>query len=128
MKKHIQHDHEIVISGIHLELTDALKSIAREKVAKLIRHEDRVDRIKVDLEYDRTRDHTEQFIAKGRIEIAGPDLVVSVASEDLHESLDKLVDKLDRMLRRRSRYQKVKRKQAHDIDVPALLPKVALGG
>lgn len=125
MKNHTQHNHDIVITGIHLELTESLKASAREKLLRLIRHEDRIDRIRLGLEHDTTRSHTKAFVAKAVISLGGPDLVASVASEDLHKSLDILVDKLDRMLRRRSRYQKVKRNHLHDIDLPSLLPKVA---
>jgi putative sigma-54 modulation protein len=119
------HDHEIVISGIHMELTDALKSIAREKITKLIRHQERIDRIKLDLEYDAHKSHTNPFIAKAMVSIGGPDLVCSVASDDLHKSLDLLVEKLDRMLQRRARMHKEKRNHPHEIELPALLPKVA---
>lgn len=124
MKNTKAHDHEIVISGIHMELTDALKSIAREKIAKLIRHQERIDRIKLDLEYDAHKSHKDPFIAKAHVSIGGPDLVCSVASDDLHKSLDMLVEKMDRMLRRRARHQKVKRNHPHEIELPAFLPKI----
>ena len=124
MKYNKAHDNEIVISGIHMELTEALKNIAREKITKLIRHQERIDRIKLDLQYDSQRTHEAPFIAKAVISIGGPDLVCSVASDDLHKSIDMLVDKLDRMLRRRARHSKVKRNNPHEIDLPVLLPKV----
>lgn len=124
MKHTKANDHEIVISGIHMDLTDALKSIAREKIMKLIRHQDRIDRIKLDLEYDTHRSRQEPFTAKAVVSIGGPDLVCSVASDDLHKSLDLLVNKLDRMLRRRARHQKVKRNHPHEVEIPAFIPKV----
>ena len=40
------------------------------------------------------------------------------------QSIDELSNKLDRMLRRRSRLRKVKRNHPHDVDIPAELPKV----
>ena len=49
--------------------------------------------------------------------------MVSVATEDLYKSIDLMVQKLDRMLRRRSRLQRVKRKDTHLIDLPASIPK-----
>ena len=52
-------------------------------------------------------------------------MIVSVASDDLYKSIDILVDKLDRKLRRHSRLERVKRKQPHEVDIPADLPKVA---
>ena len=122
-----QHEHngyEVILSGILMELTEALKNIAREKVSRLSRHEDRIVRVRVELEYDKTRGHENEFIAKGHVEIQGPDLICSVATEDCMKSLDLLVDKLDRMIRRRSRMRKVKRHHPHAVEIPSELPKV----
>ena len=117
----------LIISGVHLELTDALKAKVREKAEKLFTHEGHIIRIRVELEYN-THQHTKQneFIAKGHIEIDGPPMVASVASNDLYESIDQLTLKLDRMLRRRSRLKRVKRKHPHCIDIPSEIPKTSL--
>jgi putative sigma-54 modulation protein len=48
-----------------------------------------------------------------------------VASDDCHKAVDLLVDKLDRMLRRRARMFKVKRKHPHAVELGVLLPKTA---
>lgn len=121
---HATNGHEVILTGIHMDLTDALKNIATEKLEKLFRHEDRIVRIRVELEADSSRGRKDEFTAKGHVEIQGPDLVCSVSSEDCLKSLDLLVDKLDRMIRRRSRLQKVKRHHPHAVEIPADLPKV----
>ena len=120
----MKNNSELILSGVHLDLTDALKKTVHEKVEKLFRHEEDIVRIRVELEYDKAKSPQDQFLAKGHIEIHGPDMIISVRSEDLYKSIDQLVDKLDRKLRRRSRLQRVKRKETHDIDLPAELPKV----
>jgi len=114
---------KLILSGIHLDLTDALKQIVRDKVAKLLRHEPRIVRIRVDLEHDKTRAHGSQFIAKGHIEIGGPDLLASVASDDAYKSIDTLVDKLDAALRRRHSELKEKRHHPHGVEIGGDLPK-----
>ena len=91
----------IIVRGIHLELTAAMRQAALDKAARLFRHDDRIIRIRIDLEMDRTRGADDQFIAKGRVEISGPDLIASMHSEDAYKSLDQLVDTLDELLRRR---------------------------
>ncbi|MEM9161141.1 MAG: ribosome-associated translation inhibitor RaiA [Verrucomicrobiota bacterium] len=118
--------HDLIITGIHMDLTESLKQLVKEKMEKLFRHEERIMRIKVDLECDHARPVGKEhdFIAKGHIAINGPDMNVSVRNNDCHKAIDLLVDKLDRMLRRRSRLQRVKRKDTHDIEIPANLPKV----
>ncbi len=116
---------DVIVSGIHLNLTPSLKYYVTEKVGRLLRHEERIVRIRVELEYDGKNDVANPFVAKGHIIIHGPDLDCSVASDECHKSVDLLVDKLDRMLRRRSRLWKVKRKHPHPVELGALLPKTA---
>lgn len=118
-------DHDLIITGIHMDLTESLKQIVQDKVERLFRHEERIMRVKVELECDYGSGGKEHlFSAKGHIAINGPTLNVSVTDSDCHKAIDLLVDKLDRMLRRRSRLRKVKRKDTHDIEIPASLPKV----
>ena len=122
---HMQNDHDLIITGIHMDLTESLKQNVRDKVERLFRHEDRIIRVKVELECDYSKGGKENhFIAKGHIEINGPSMNVSVNDPDCHKAIDLLVDKLDRMLRRRSRLKRVKRKDTHEVDIPASLPKV----
>ncbi len=116
-------DNELIISGRHIELTESLKSFVREKVDKLFRHEERIVRVRMELDRDNTHNKETPFVAKGIIEIHGPDMVVSEATHDLHKSIDNAVDKLDRMIRRRSRMKKVKRNHPHGIELPSELPK-----
>lgn len=114
---------KFIIRGIHLDLTDALKDIAQQKATRLLRHNAYIIRLRIDIEYDKTRGQADQFIAKGLIEIGGPDLVASVATEDAYKSLDQLVDKLDGLLRRRQGIRKDKRNHPRDIELDAALPK-----
>jgi putative sigma-54 modulation protein len=94
---------KILVRGIRLQITPITHETALTKGARLLRHHSDLLRVRFDLEFDRTKDVNAQFIAKGRIEIPGPDLIASVASEDIMKSLALLVDKLDRMLRERTR-------------------------
>jgi len=114
---------EVIISGVHMELTDAIKSIVTHKVEKLFRHQERIIRVRVELEHVQDKEHSHEFLARGIVEIHGPNLVVSVASDNLYKSVDELIDKLNRKLRRRARLSKVKRKFCHGVDIPSLLPK-----
>ena len=40
-----QNNHELIVSGIHLELTPSLKTFVREKAERLFRHEERIVRV-----------------------------------------------------------------------------------
>ena len=100
---------ELIISGIHLDLTPSLKNYVQEKVDRLFRHEERIVRIRLELEFDAEQSPSQRFTAKGHIEINGPDMNASVTTNECHKAVSLLVDKLDRMLRRRHRLFKVKR-------------------
>ena len=116
--------HDVIISGLNMDLTDAIKNMVHAKIEKLYEHEDHIIRMRVELEYDaHKRSHQKEFIAKGHLDVRGNDHVCSAATEDLYKSIDDTVQKLDRMLRRRSRLQKVKRKHTHMVDIPAAIPK-----
>lgn len=116
---------EVIVSGIHLDLTPSLKSYVNDKVGRLFRHEERIVRVRVELANDGKNDVARPFTAKGHITIHGPDLNCSVAADECHKAVDLLVDKLNRMLRRRARLFKVKRKQLHSVEFGILLPKMA---
>ena len=116
--------HDVIISGLNIELTDAIKYVVYDKVEKLYEHEDHIIRMRMELEYDPHQStHQKEFIAKGQLVVIGNDHFASAATEDLYKSIDELISKLDRMLRRRSRLKKVKRKDIHLVDIPSYIPK-----
>ncbi len=115
--------HEMILSGIHLELTPSLKTFVEEKTERLFRHEEKIVRLRVELESDPREAVATRFKAKGHIMIHGPDMNAIVEADECHKAVSLLVDKLDRMLRRRSRWHKVRRKHPHAVDLDAALPK-----
>ncbi len=125
MNRNIE-SNELIVSGIHLELTPSLKTFVQEKVDRLFRHEVRIVRMRVELESDPKQQVSKRFTAKGHIKLQGLDLNAAVSTNELHKSLALLVDKMDRMLRRNSRLTKVKRNNPHAIELDVLLPKVAV--
>jgi len=107
----------LILRGVHVTLTEALRSNIQTKVERLFRHEGKILRVRIDVEHDKTKGIGHQFIAKGHIEIGGPNLLASVSSEDAYKSLDLLVDKLDELLRRRAdTHQSKRRKPRESLD------------
>ena len=116
-KTHMKNN--LILSGLHLNLTDSLKSIVYEKMEKIFKHEDRIIRARIELEHDsKSSSHDDEFVAKGHLELKGKTITVSVLSENIYKAVDELVEKLDRGLRRRSRLRRVKRKQTSLHDLP----------
>lgn len=116
-------NNSIVISGIHIDLTDGLKNHVHDKMGRLFKHNERIIRLNVELAFSHTRDHQKEFTAKGHIAVNGPDIEGSVESDDLYKSIDLLVDKLDRQISKRHEKHKDKRNHPHDIEVPVAIPK-----
>lgn len=119
-----QNNHEVIVSGIHLELTPSLKTFVREKSEKLFRHEERIIRLRVELECDSKQAVESRFTAKGHVMIHGPDLNATVKSDECHKAISELVDKLDRMLKERHHMRKAKRNHPHSVEFDHVeLPK-----
>jgi putative sigma-54 modulation protein len=118
-----QNNNDLIVSGIHLELTPSLKTFVREKADRLFRHEERIVRMRVELECDRNPATGVQFKAKGHIQIQGPDMNASVQSDECHKAVSMLIDKLDRMLQRRHQLHRVKRNHPHPVELSAEIPK-----
>lgn len=113
---------EVIVSGIHLELTPSLKTFVQEKAERLFRHEERIDRVRVELECDSKQAVAQRFTAKGHIQIHGPDMNASVSSDECHKAVAMLIDKLDRMLERRAHMVKSKRQRVRVTDLEAAVP------
>ena len=118
-----QNNNDIIVSGIHLELTPSLKTYVREKAERLFRHEERIIRMRVELECDRNPAVGVQFKAKGHIQIQGPDMNASVQADECHKAVSMLIDKLDRMLQRRHQLVRVKRNHPRAVELGAEIPK-----
>ncbi len=115
--------HEVIVSGLHLDLTPSLKAYVNEKVERLFRHQERIIRIRVELECDTKQTVGQRFTAKGHLMINGPDINASVTDDECYKAIDTLVDKLDGLIRRRSSEFIEKRKHTHgvewnDVDIP----------
>lgn len=104
---------KLILRGINLSLTDAMKAALETKAERLFRHEPRVLRLRIDVEHD-LNGRNRVFTAKGRIEIAGPDMTASVTTSDAYAAINLLIDKLDRMLRKRNT-DRLRRRAGDDI-------------
>lgn len=114
---------KLIISGIHLWLTEAMKAALHTKAARLFRHEPRILRLRIDVERD-LHGRLRVFTAKGRVEIAGPDLSAAVTADDAYVAINRLIGRLDRMLRKRTS-NLLRRRSAGDIRAHAGRPAFA---
>jgi putative sigma-54 modulation protein len=109
----------LILSGLHLSLTEGHKDVVSTKMEKIFKHEEKIIRARIELERStRSSSHENEFIAKGHIELKGTTITISSESDNIYKSIDDLIEKLDRGLRRRSRLKKVKRKQSSLQELP----------
>ena len=86
---------QIDITGHHVDVTPALRAYVTEKMQKLIRHSDQVISIRVILNVEKL-----QQLAEATVNVGGQTLFAKFTAPDMYASIDGLVDKLDRQVRR----------------------------
>jgi putative sigma-54 modulation protein len=82
------------------ELSEAERTSAMERMTRLTQAHPEIVRMYVDVECDPASDQP-TFIAKGEVEIEGPNLLASVADPQTLKALEFLIENFDRQLRRR---------------------------
>lgn len=86
---------QIELTGHHIEVTDSLRDYVNEKMARLERHFDKVSNIHVILEIEGGRHK-----AEATVHMSGHDVFAACTEDDMYASIDRLVDKLDRQVKK----------------------------
>lgn len=84
---------QLTLTGRQLEITDALRSYAQEKLSRIARHFDHV----IDLQLVLSIEKLEQR-AEATLIISGKKVHADCGGQDMYAAIDGLVDKLDRQL------------------------------
>ncbi|MDQ8186936.1 HPF/RaiA family ribosome-associated protein [Pelagicoccus sp. SDUM812002] len=117
-------NNEVEIVGRHLELTEPIKCKVKELAEKLREHDSDIKRIRVELELERhAKTHQDEFIAKGHVDGHRNHFDVTAQGDDLYKAISDLGDKLDRIIRNKSRRRVTERRHLSSIDLDADLPK-----
>jgi len=85
----------IILTGHHVEITDALRQYVNSKMEKLERHFDSVTDIHVVLSVEKLRQK-----AEATLHLSGNNLHADSTDEDMYAAIDALADKLDRQLKK----------------------------
>lgn len=83
------------ISGHHVEITAALRDYVEEKIKRLERHSDRLDKIHVILRVEKERQK-----AEATIHVYRSDIFADAEAESMYAAIDGLMDKLDRQIKK----------------------------
>jgi putative sigma-54 modulation protein len=87
---------QVKVTGRHMSVTDAMKAYAEEKAQKLIRFFDRIQEIRIVLDFDGSRPTVECIVDVEHAE----DFIAHEANDDMYAAIDKVSDKLERQLRK----------------------------
>ena len=83
------------VTGRHLEITDSMKQYAQEKVSKLERFYDRIGAVDIVLDRESSQFRTEIVLRTDHKHT----FVAQVDAGDFYESIDLVLDKMERQLR-----------------------------
>ncbi len=86
---------QLNVTGHHVEMTDSLHNYVESKMEKLERHFDHVTNVHVILSVEKQRQK-----AEAKFHISGAELFAEAVNEDMYASIDALVDKLDRQIKK----------------------------
>ena len=84
---------KINIIGHHLEITDGLKDHIEKKLKKIEGHSQEISEIKIILSVDNITHN-----AEGNIYLHKTDLYAKCSSSDMYQSIDLLLNKLDKQI------------------------------
>jgi putative sigma-54 modulation protein len=91
---------KLIVNGRNIELTEAIKAYVAEKIGRLEHHYDFIQEIHVFLSVEKNPRISSNQLAEATVVVNRAVLRVEVSSEDLYGSIDKLVDKVERVLTR----------------------------
>ena len=106
------------VKGKNVEVTDSIREYAEEKLSKLERQLADPTRVELELAVERNPSISANHVAEATIWTKGPILRAREASADHKASIDQLVDKLERQVKR-YREKRRQRRTAADGNIPA---------
>ena len=104
------------VKGKNLEVSESIRSYAEEKLGKLGRQLADPTQVELELSLERNPSIAAKHVAEATIWTKGPTLRAREASPDMKASIDQLVDKLERQVKRYREMRRVepRRHAPHD--------------
>ena len=96
------------VKGKNVEISDAIRSYAEEKLGKLERQLADPTRVELELAVERNPSIADKIVAEATIWTKGPTLRAKERSTDMRASIDLLTDKLERQV---TRYREKRRRR-----------------
>ena len=111
------------VKGRNLEVSDSIRSYAEEKLSKLDRHLAPPTQVELELAVEKNPSISANHVAEATVWTKGPVLRARETSPDMRASIDQLVDKLERQVKRYR--EKRRRRPSGNVEIPEAVPVVA---
>ena len=112
------------VKGKNVEVTDAIRRYAEEKLGKLERHLHDPTRVELELAVERNPSIADDHVAEATVWTKGPVLRARESSSDMRASIDQLADKLNRQVKR---YREKRRRHGGRSPAPVFENEVPAG-
>jgi putative sigma-54 modulation protein len=99
------------VKGKNLEVSDSIRTYAEEKLRKLDRHLAPPTQVELELAVEKNPSISSNHVAEATVWTKGPVLRARETSPDMRASIDQLVDKLERQVKR---YRDKRRRRNHN--------------
>ena len=109
----------IIISGIRFQISDNIKNVVQFKCEKLLKHQKLISGLRFELQKNLNASTNQyEYIATGHMEVKGRVSVIHADSDSIYKSIDELISKLDRSIRKDARILKKQRRYSKDPNLP----------
>ena len=98
----------VIVSGQHLKLTDALREYAIMKCKKVLKYCNNITEVKVMLSVEKTKSEGAVHHASATVYVAGKTINVECKDKSLYSAIDAM---LDIMVRQVTKYKEIKNKK-----------------
>lgn len=91
---------QVIIKGKNIEVTDALRMHAEDKIKKVTRHFDQIMKIEIELSVAKNRRVSKNQTVEVTLFAKGPAIRAKESSTDMYASIDMVINKLERQIKK----------------------------
>lgn len=109
----------IKVSGIKFQVSDNVRNVIMLKCEKLLKHQRLISSLRFDLHKNFNASTGQyEYEVTGHMEVKGRVGVFHSKSDSIYKSIDEVINKLDRSIRRDARILKKQRRYSKDPNLP----------
>jgi len=91
---------QMIVKGKNLEVTDALRSYAQEKVGKVEKYLDRITKTEIEMSVEKNPKIPDNQVVEVTIFSSGPVIRAKESANDMYQAIDLVAGKLERQARK----------------------------